>query len=354
MTSVNVARDSKAASREKDAAAAPEALSVPAIPAAPPTQMPDVVPSVAKRSADDRSLMRRLILIRRIVPFAMVHLAALGVFFVPFAWVHVLLLTVMYTFLVLGIAAWMHRYFSHRSFKTSRAFQFVLAFWAGCSAQRGTLWWAAHHRRHHAFSDTEDDPHSPTLRQFWQSHVSWIWEDEHQGAKTKWVRDLSRYPELRFFDRYYWVPPLVLWVAVAGLGAWWGSSRAIGAWGGALSFFLWGPMLATVLSWHAIFCVNSVTHLWGWKRYSTEDHSLNNTWVALFAFGEGWHNNHHYYQHSANIGFHWWEIDVSYYTIVLFEKLGLIWDVHRAPRKAITGRYRSAPPRRERAGRVSP
>lgn len=294
-------------------------------------------------------LARRLILLRRITPFTAVHLATIGVLFVSFSWELVAACLFTYCFFMVGMAGWMHRYFSHRTFSTARWFQFVLAFWAGCAAQRGTLWWAAHHRRHHAFAETEDDPHSPTVRDFWKPHLVWIFEDAHQPSNYKWVRDLARYPELRFLDRWYWTPPILYWCVFAALGAAWGEARGIGAADGAWAMIVWGPVLGTVLAWHATFCINSVTHMWGRRRYDTGDDSRNVGWLSWLNFGEGWHNNHHYYPHSANLGFHWWEVDPAYYVILALERLGLVWDVRKAPRKAVEGQVRRAKPRPEHA-----
>lgn len=306
-------------------------------------------PGAAIGQGARRPVARRLILLRRITPFTAVHLATIGVLFVSFSWELVAACLFTYCFFMVGMAGWMHRYFSHRTFSTARWFQFILAFWAGCAAQRGTLWWAAHHRRHHAFAETEDDPHSPTVRDFWKSHLVWIFEDAHQPSNYKWVRDLARYPELRFLDRWYWTPPILYWCMFAALGAAWGEARGIGAAGGAWAMIVWGPVLGTVLAWHATFCINSVTHMWGRRRYDTGDDSRNVGWLSWLNFGEGWHNNHHYYPHSANLGFHWWEVDPAYYVILALERLGLVWDVRKAPRKAVEGQVRRAKPRPEHA-----
>jgi stearoyl-CoA desaturase (delta-9 desaturase) len=184
----------------------------------------------------------------------------------------------------------------------------------------------AHHRRHHRYSDSPEDPHSPLSHGVWWSHVGWILAPDY--AETNWqeVRDLSRYPELRWLDRNHWLPPL----AVAGL------CLLLGGWSG----LVWGFLISTVLSYHATFAVNSLCHLFGRRRYATPDASRNNLLVALLTFGEGWHNNHHHYQSSANQGVRWWEIDVSYYLIRLLGVIGLVWDIRKPPRhQLLTGHH---------------
>jgi stearoyl-CoA desaturase (delta-9 desaturase) len=259
-----------------------------------------------------------------ILTFALQHLGCLAVLWTGTTPVALALCAVCYAVRMFGITAGYHRYFAHRSYKTSRAFQFVLAF-LGCSAlQKGPLWWVAHHRRHHRYSDTPEDPHSPLAHGVWWSHVGWILAPDY--AETNWqeVRDLSRYPELRWLDRNHWLPPL----AVAGL------CLLLGGWSG----LVWGFLISTVLSYHATFAVNSLCHLFGRRRYVTPDASRNNLLVALLTFGEGWHNNHHHYQSSANQGFRWWEIDVSYYLIRFLGVIGLVWDIRKPPRhQLLTG-----------------
>jgi stearoyl-CoA desaturase (delta-9 desaturase) len=237
----------------------------------------------------------------------------------------------LYWIRMFAITAGYHRYFSHRSFKTSRWFQFLLAFVAQTSSQRGVLWWAAHHRAHHQYSDTEYDIHSPHRTGFFFSHIGWIY---YGNSDTDWsrVRDLARYPELVWLNRWWFVPPLVL----------------------ALAMFLWqgwpgvlvGFMFSTVLTWHATFTVNSLTHLWGRRRYATSDDSRNNLWIALLTMGEGWHNNHHHYMSSARQGFYWWEIDVTYYLLRLLERMGLVRDLRPPPERVYS---RSDPSRLDRA-----
>jgi stearoyl-CoA desaturase (delta-9 desaturase) len=256
------------------------------------------------------------------VPFLLLHLSPLAIIWVGADVRALVLCGVVYLLQMVGITTGYHRYFSHRTYRTSRAFQFAMA-WLGCSAaQKGPLWWAAHHRHHHRTSDTPADRHSPLAHGFWWSHVGWVLAADDGKARDK-VRDLNRYPELRWLDRNHWVPPL----ALAGL------CFLLGGWSG----LVWGSLISTILCYHATFTVNSLCHIFGWRRYKTADTSRNNPLVALLTLGEGWHNNHHHYQSSANQGFRWWEIDVSYYLIRLLACVGLLWGVRKAPRAKVVG-----------------
>jgi stearoyl-CoA desaturase (delta-9 desaturase) len=251
------------------------------------------------------------------VPFVLLHLAPLAAFWTGIDLRALLLCAGCYVVNMVGITVGYHRYFAHRSFKTSRAFQFVLAC-LGCMAlQKGPLWWAAQHRHHHRHSDTDRDVHSPVRGGLWWSHLGWIFAPTWNEADPGAVRDLARYPELRWLERLQWLPA----AALAGL------CFLLGGWGGLVVGFF----LSSVLSHHAVFLVNSACHLWGSRRYQTADASRNNPLVAVLTLGEGWHNNHHHYQSSANQGFRWWEIDIGYYLIALLACLGLVWGVRRPP-----------------------
>lgn len=257
------------------------------------------------------------------VSFVLMHVACLAVFLTGVNALALSLCGAVYLLQMVGITAGYHRYFSHRSYQTSRVFQLVLA-WLGCSAsQRGPLWWAAQHRHHHRTSDTPTDLHSPVAHSLWQSHIGWVFSPDSDTTDVETVKDLARYPELRWLDRYHWVPPL----ALAGL------CFLLGGWSG----LVWGFLVSSVLSHHATFTVNSVCHLWGGRRYATADASRNNLLVALITLGEGWHNNHHHYQSSANQGFRWWQLDVSYYLIRLLACVRLVWKVRRPPPAKLLG-----------------
>ncbi len=257
------------------------------------------------------------------VPFFMIHVAALGVFLVDFKWWYPVVALALYGVRMFGVTAVYHRYFSHRTYKTSRAFQFVLAWIACSSAQKGPLWWAAHHRDHHKYSDMPEDIHSPRQSGFWWSHVGWILSSKNDATKFDRIRDFAKYPELRWLNKYHLVPPTVLGLVLFSIGG--------------APLLIWGLFLSTVVLWHATFTINSLSHVWGWRRYQTTDDSVNNPLLALITLGEGWHNNHHHYMSSANQGFFWWEIDVSYYIIKMFSWVGLVWDVRKPPRHILEG-----------------
>ncbi len=233
----------------------------------------------------------------------------------------VVLAVATYLVRMFAITAVYHRYFSHRSFKTSRLFQLVLAFLGTTAVQKGPLWWAAAHRAHHKHSDTERDPHSPVRRGFWYSHLGWWMGLDHQRTQTELIPDFAGYPELRWLDRYHVVGSAALIAAV---------TIPFGFDG-----FLWGYVVSTCVLMHATFTINSLAHVWGSRRYATKDTSRNNAFLALLTLGEGWHNNHHHYMSSANQGFFWWEIDISFYVLRALEKLGLVWDVRRPPERVL-------------------
>ena len=252
-----------------------------------------------------------------VTPFALMHLLALGVFFVPFKCSYLITCLALVFGRMFWVTAGYHRYFSHRSYKTSRVFQFVIAFMAMTSAQKGVLWWAAHHRHHHRFSDQEEDLHSPTLFGFFWSHIGWIVSDRYNDTRTSYIADFARFPELRWLNKYHWVAPATLGVSIYLIGG--------------LPLFLWGFVLSTVLLWHDTFTINSLSHLFGTVRYKTTDTSKNNWFLALLTLGEGWHNNHHHFMASARQGFFWWEIDITYYTLKLLSYVGLVWELRQVP-----------------------
>jgi stearoyl-CoA desaturase (delta-9 desaturase) len=264
-------------------------------------------------------------------PFIALHLALVAVFFVPVGPTVLLLCGLTYFLRMFGITGGYHRYFAHRAYKTSRLFQFVLA-WLGCSTmQKGPLWWAAHHREHHRHSDTPSDPHSPHETSFWWAHVGWILSSEHVETPWEAIQDWSRYPELRWLDRNHWVPGLVLAVLCWLVAGW--------------SGLVWGFVVSTILVYHATFTINSLSHLFGSRRYATPDDSRNNLLLALLTLGEGWHNNHHHYQSSANQGFFWYEIDISYAVIWLLSWVGITRDLRKPGAKALAHRLTRPPPR---------
>ena len=251
------------------------------------------------------------------IPFLLVHLGCFAAVWSGVSLKALALCAALYVLRMFGVTAGFHRYFSHRAFATSRAFQFVLAALAQSSAQSSVLWWAAKHRHHHRFSDTEHDIHSPLRRGFAYSHVGWLFDRRHQETDFVQVEDLARFPELRWLHRFELAPAILLAVLCF----------AIAGWSGLVVGFLW----STVLVYHATFCINSLAHVRGRVRYVTGDGSRNNALLAVLTLGEGWHNNHHAFQSSARQGFRWWEIDPTWYALLALARLRLVWDLKSPP-----------------------
>ncbi len=253
----------------------------------------------------------------RTVPFIAMHLMCLGVIWVGVSSTALLVAAALYFVRLLAVTAFYHRYFSHRTFRTSRVLQFVFAVLGTMAVQRGPLWWAAHHRHHHAHADEEHDSHSPVQHGFWWSHMGWFMNRSNFRTRGELIGDLMRYPELRFLDRFDVVPPIALAVLLY-------------VFGGA-QLLIWGFFISTVLLHHVTFTVNSLAHKFGRRRYATSDGSRNNWLIALLTFGEGWHNNHHHFPGSVRQGFYWWEIDLTYYVLRAMAACGLIWDLKSVP-----------------------
>jgi len=266
----------------------------------------------------------------RAVPFVAMHLACVAVFWVGVSPVALWVAVALYAVRMFAITGFYHRYFSHKTFQTSRAIQFLFALIGASSVQRGPLWWAAHHRNHHRHTDTAQDPHSPTVHGLVWSHVGWFLT--RRGFHTHWERipDLAKYPELRWLDRFDTLVPAALGAALYALGAWlaqvapqWGTS------GGQM--LVWGFFVSTVVLFHATVTINSLAHAFGSRRFDTRDDSRNNAWLALITFGEGWHNNHHFYPGTVRQGFRWWELDLTWYGLRLMAALGLVHGLKPVP-----------------------
>ncbi|MBL8023296.1 MAG: acyl-CoA desaturase [Elusimicrobia bacterium] len=253
--------------------------------------------------------------------FALVHLVCLAAFWTGVTKGALALFAASFLLRKFGITAGYHRYFSHRTFKTNRIGQFVLA-WLACSAaQKGPLWWAGHHRSHHQYSDTPEDMHSPMQKGVWYAHMGWILDTKFDETNFKTIPDFARYPELRWLNKFFLVPP-ILWAGVCLL---------IGGWPG----LIWGFFISTTVLWHTTFLINSACHLFGRRRFQTRDQSRNSFLLALVTLGEGWHNNHHYYPSSVNQGFYWWEVDITYYVLRFFNLFGIVWNLRLPPKKVL-------------------
>lgn len=253
--------------------------------------------------------------------FILIHVGCLLAFWVGVNWTALLMCAITFLVRKFAITGAYHRYFSHRSYKTSRVFQFILAFLGGTAVQKGSLWWAAHHRHHHKYSDTELDIHSAKREGFYWSHIGWVLSKEYVEYEPNNVRDLSKYPELVWLDKYHYIPPLTLLALCCLIYGWMG--------------FVWGFLISTVILYHTTFAINSLCHMFGKQRYKTGESSKNSLWLAIITLGEGWHNNHHKYPLSTRQGFFWWEIDISYYILKLLSFVGLIWDLQAPPKRLL-------------------
>jgi stearoyl-CoA desaturase (Delta-9 desaturase) len=255
------------------------------------------------------------------IPFVIVHLACLGAIWSGVTVQALIICFVLYVVRMFGVTAGYHRYFSHRTFKTSRVMQFLFAWLAQSSGQKGALWWAELHRHHHRHSDTEQDVHSPRMSGFFYSHVGWIFDPRYGEVNLEAVPDLAKYPELVWLQRQKHLPAIVLAVACF----------AVAGWSGLFVGFFW----STVLLYHGTFFINSLAHVHGKQRYVTGDDSRNNWWLAIITLGEGWHNNHHAYQRSTRQGFRWYEFDPTFYVLKVMSWMRLVWDLGEPPAEVV-------------------
>jgi len=263
----------------------------------------------------------------RSTPFWLIHAGCMGVIWTGVSRAAVVFALVSYLARMFFVTAFYHRFFAHRSYRVSRPVQFILAV-LGCTAgQRGPLWWAGHHRKHHMRADTPADPHSPIHKGFLYSHTLWFLARSNFPIPKQNVRDLSRYPELVHLERFDWVPFIAYAVFCYGLGEWLGAAYGTNG----LQFLVWGFFIATTLLYHGTYTINSLAHRYGYRRFETEDNSRNNPWLALLTLGEGWHNNHHRYPVSARQGFYWWEVDISYLLLRLLSACSLVRDLRPVP-----------------------
>jgi stearoyl-CoA desaturase (Delta-9 desaturase) len=265
--------------------------------------------NITHPNTDERIIWQDTIL------FIVLHAVAIYTIGSQFEWRWVGLAVASYYLRMFALSAGFHRYFSHRSYKTSRPFAFFLAFLGECSLQKGALWWASHHRHHHRFSDQPQDVHSPLHKGFLWSHMGWILCDKYKSTNQALIKDFWAYPELVWLNNNTWLPVSVYISVLSGLFG--------------VEGLLWGFVVATVFLWHGVFSINSLMHLWGKQAYNTGDNSKNSFLAALVVMGDGWHNNHHYYPVSVRHGFEWWQIDPSYYLLCLLERLGIVWDLKR-------------------------
>lgn len=262
--------------------------------------------------------------------FFFVHVACLLAIWSGVSTVAVVTCLALYVVRMFAITAGFHRLFSHRTYRTGRLFQFLLAFLGTTAYQKGPLWWSAHHRHHHIHADTESDIHSPVTHSFWQAHFGWFLRLDSRATDQAMIPNLLKFRELRLLDRFYALPPIMLAVSMFLLGSLLGHyAPDLGTSGWQM--LVWGFFISTVLLYHGVFTVNSLAHLFGRRRFETKDDSRNSFLIALITLGEGWHNNHHYYPSSERQGFYWWEIDVSHYVLKVLSWLGIVWDLQSPP-----------------------
>lgn len=262
------------------------------------------------------------------IPFVLMHVACFAAIWTGITPTAVAICIVLYVVRMFGLTAGYHRYFSHRTYKTSRLGQFCLGWLCQTSTQRGILWWAAIHRHHHKYSDLPNDVHSPRHHGFWYSHMGWIFSRRHDNTDFAAVTDFTKYPELLWLNRNEFLPPMLLALAIF----------FVAGWPGVVVGFFW----STVILYHCTFMINSMAHVVGKRRYLTGDDSRNNWLLALITLGEGWHNNHHAYQSSTRQGFRWWEVDPTYYVLKALSWLGIVWDLRAPPKALVRGEYQPA------------
>ncbi len=266
----------------------------------------------------------------RVMPFLVVHLMVLGVIWVGWSLFAVLFAIGFYLIRMFAVTGIYHRYFAHRTYKLNRFWQLIFAVFGGTCSQRGPLWWAAHHRYHHRYSDTEADIHSPVQHGFWWSHMGWFSADVSFRTPYEYIKDFAKYKELRFLNRFDIMMPIATAVAVFYFGkllAW--QLPMLGVTGPQL--LIWGYFISTLILFHATVSINSLTHIWGGKRFKTKDESRNNWILSIITLGEGWHNNHHRYPAAARQGFFWWEVDVTYYILKLLSWIGIVKNLRPVP-----------------------
>ncbi len=267
----------------------------------------------------------------RVMPFVILHLGCLGIIWTGTSAFAVWSAVVLYFVRMFAVTGIHHRYFSHKTYSTSRFGQFLLAVWAGTTVQRGSLWWAYHHRHHHQHSDDPEDAHSPHVHGFLWSHIGWITSRRNFPTDYSKVKDLAKFPELVWLNRFDMVVPLVFAIAIFGLGVFL-ERFAPGLGTNGPQMLVWAFFVSTTALFHGTACINSMAHLMGKRRFKTEDDSRNSFILAIITLGEGWHNNHHRYQSSTRNGFYWWEIDPTYYGLKLLSWTGFIWGLKPVPK----------------------
>jgi len=254
-----------------------------------------------------------------LIPYLSLHLACFALLLIGITWRGVAIFLGTYFVRAFGLGVGYHRYFAHRSFKTSRAFQFLLAVLGSLAIQRGVLWWAETHRYHHRHADTPEDLHSPRYQGFLYAHSGWFVDQKNRETNFSHVADLAKFPELVWLNdwKWYFVPvgiyTLLLFLFFGGEG------------------LVWGLAISTVILWHTTHWIQSLSHSYGgYRRCPTSDNSRNHWLLGLLSLGE-FHNNHHYAPSSSRQGFVWWEIDFGYYILKVLSWFRIVWDLKVPP-----------------------
>lgn len=262
--------------------------------------------------------------------FWTIHIGCFAAIWTGVSWIAALVCFALYVIRMFAITGGYHRYFSHRTYQTSRFFQFILALLGASSAQKGPIWWASHHRHHHQFSDTEHDVHSPRVDGLWWAHIGWVLSTQFIDTRKELIKDLLKYPELRFLDRNHLIAPIALAAGLYFFGAYLQANHP-GLNTSGMQMLVWGFCISTTLVYHGTFFINSLTHLVGKRRFKTSDDSRNSWILAIITMGEGWHNNHHRYPGSERQGFYWWEIDITHYILKVLSWFGIVWNLRTPP-----------------------
>ena len=270
-----------------------------------------------------------------LIPFIGFGAALVLLWGIAFNWIYLGLLLGMYFLSSIGITIGYHRFFTHRSFKTSKPMVFILAALGSMAVEGPVMQWVADHRRHHQHSDEDGDPRSPhlhgagfwgSIRGVWHAHLGWLINPRVKGS-MRYIGDLRKDKLVRRMSKLFplWVfVGLLIPTVLGGILTW--------SWTGVFLGFLWGGLVRIFLLHHVTWSINSVCHIWGQQPYDTCDHSRNNVIMGVLALGEGWHNNHHAFQTSARHGLRWWQFDLSYVIIFALSKIGVFYDV-RVPSK---------------------
>jgi stearoyl-CoA desaturase (Delta-9 desaturase) len=289
----------------------------------------DAVPRDDVQPVANQRLDRTLTGLITVLPFIGLGVAAWQLWNSWLHWYDLVAFLAVYIPTGLGITVGFHRLFTHRSFKTGPITRGVLAALGSAAIEGPVISWVADHRKHHAFSDEEGDPHSPHvdhggLRGLFHAHMGWLFVHDQRALKTRYAPDLLADPVISFVNRTFLLWVFTGFVVPFAIGYVLGGTLV-----GALTSLLWGGLIRILVLHHVTYSINSLCHVFGRRDFETGDESRNLAWLAIPSFGESWHNNHHAFPTSSVHGLKWWQVDLSSMVIRAMEKLGLAWDVVR-------------------------